>query len=84
LLRIATALRFLPSVYECGPTAACYALADYRTYTIGPDGNFIGAEMLSIAADDAAAIETARRLVGEDDVELWDRDRLVVRLKGKS
>jgi hypothetical protein len=59
-------------------------MADYRAYTIGPDGHFIGVEMLSIPGDDAAAIEAARRLVGEHDVELWDRDRLVGRLKGKS
>lgn len=59
-------------------------MADYRAYIIGDDGHFIGAEMLTIAADDAAAIEAAKRLVDKHDVELWDRDRLVVRLKGKS
>jgi hypothetical protein len=59
-------------------------MADYRAYIIGDDGHFIGAETLGTAADDAAAIEAAKRLVDEHDVELWDRDRLVVRLKGKS
>jgi hypothetical protein len=58
-------------------------MPDYRAYTIGIEGRFIGAEVLSTHADDAAAIEAAKQLIGQHDVELWDRDRLVARLTPK-
>jgi hypothetical protein len=55
-------------------------VADYRAFTVGSDGHFIGFEPL-ICADDAEAIERAERLVDRQDVELWCGDRLVIRLK---
>jgi hypothetical protein len=54
-------------------------MPDYRAYTVGRDGHFIGFEPLA-CGDDAEAIEQAKRLVGTCDVELWCGPRLVTRL----
>jgi hypothetical protein len=45
-------------------------LAEYRAYLIGDDGHFFDAFPL-ICADDAEAIEMAKKLVIDRDVELW-------------
>jgi hypothetical protein len=50
---------------------------------MGRDGHFLGAEILSNCADDEAAKNAAQKLVDGHDVELWDRDRMIVRLKHK-
>ena len=55
-------------------------MAEYRAYTIGRDGHFIRAKALN-CADDAEAIEKAKRLVDVHDVELWSGERFVIRLK---
>jgi hypothetical protein len=57
-------------------------MAEYRAYTVGRDGHFIGFEPL-ICADDSEAIERATRLVDGHDIELWSGTRLVIRLKHK-
>ncbi len=57
-------------------------MAEYRAYTVGRDGNFIGFDSL-VCADDAEAIEKAKRLVNGHDVELWNGPRLVIRLSHK-
>jgi hypothetical protein len=57
-------------------------MADYRAYTVGDDGHFIGVEPL-ICASDAEATAKAKRLVDGHDVELWSGERLVVRLERK-
>jgi hypothetical protein len=58
-------------------------MPNYRAYIIGEDGHFLGAEILSECADDEAAEKAAQKLVNGHDVELWDRDRLVIRLSSK-
>jgi hypothetical protein len=55
-------------------------MAEYRAFTVGRDGHFEGCEPL-ICADDAEAIEQAKRLVLLHDIELWTGDRMVIRLK---
>jgi hypothetical protein len=57
-------------------------VAEYRAYTVGSDGHFIGYEPL-ICDDDAEAVERAKRLVDGHDVELWSGPRLVIRLGHK-
>jgi hypothetical protein len=57
-------------------------MAEYRAYTVGPDGHFNGIEPLT-CANDAEAIEKARQLVDGHDVELWSGERLVIRLEHK-
>jgi hypothetical protein len=55
-------------------------MADYRAYTVGLDGRFIGFEPL-VCADDAEAIERAKLLVGDPSIELWSGPRFVIRLE---
>jgi hypothetical protein len=57
-----------------------FRVTDYRAYPVGADGHFIGYEPL-ICADDKDAIEKARRLVVDHDVELWCGERMVIRLR---
>ena len=58
-------------------------MPDYRAYIIGQDGHFLGAEILSECADDEAAEKAAQKLTGGHNVELWDRDRLVIRFSSE-
>jgi hypothetical protein len=51
-------------------------LAEYRAYLIGDDGHFYDSFPL-ICADDAEAIEMAKKLVIDRDVELWQLDRKI-------
>jgi hypothetical protein len=51
-------------------------LAEYRAYLIGDDGHFYDSFPL-ICADDAEAIEMAKKLVIDRDVELWRLDRKI-------
>jgi hypothetical protein len=55
-------------------------VAEYRAYVVGHDGHFLGFEP-PICADDAEAIEKAKRLADVHDVELWTGERFVIRLK---
>jgi hypothetical protein len=57
-------------------------MAEYRAYTVGSDGHFVGSRAL-ICSDDAEAIEKTRRLVDAHDIELWSGDRFIVRLAPK-
>jgi hypothetical protein len=54
-------------------------MADYRAYTLGLYGRFIGFEAL-VCADDAEAIEKAKLLVGDRSIELWSGPRFIIRL----
>jgi hypothetical protein len=54
-------------------------VAEYRAYIIGDDGRFIGFEPLA-CRDDADAITQGRRMVDCRDVEIWNRERFVIRL----
>jgi hypothetical protein len=54
-------------------------MADYRVYTIGLDGRFLGFQLL-VCADDAEAIKKAELLVGDRSIELWNGRRFVIRL----
>ena len=55
-------------------------MIEYRAFTVGPDGHFVGSEAL-ICADDAEAIEKAKRFVDGHDIELWSGTRFVARLR---
>jgi hypothetical protein len=56
------------------------AMAEYRAYLIGSDDHFCDAVPL-VCTDDTEAIEKAKQLVNGHDVELWQCDRMVARLK---
>ena len=55
-------------------------MEEYRAYFVGRDGHFNGFEPI-VCADDAAAIESAKRLVNRHGIELWNGARLVGRLE---
>jgi len=55
-------------------------MVEYRAFTVGPDGHFVGSEAL-VCADDSEAIEKARQFVDGHDIELWSGPRFVVTLK---
>jgi hypothetical protein len=57
-------------------------MADYRAYTVGLDGHFIGFEPL-VCRDDGEAISRAKQLLDGHDIEVWCADRLVIHLKRK-
>jgi hypothetical protein len=59
-------------------------MPDYRAYIVGKDGHFASVEFLDSHPDDAAAIEAAKQLLAGHDIELWDRDRLIIRLEPPS
>jgi hypothetical protein len=45
-------------------------MCHYRAYVVGRDGHFMKSVILDFA-DDGAAIESAKRLVDDHDIELW-------------
>jgi hypothetical protein len=57
-------------------------MPEYRAYLIGEDGHFQDAVPL-ICDDDADAMEKAKRLVDNRDVELWERARKVATFEHK-
>jgi hypothetical protein len=54
----------------------------YRAYIIGDDGHFLKAFPLD-CANDGVAMEKAKNLVENHNVELWDHDRKVASFKAK-
>jgi hypothetical protein len=60
-----------------------FRVAEYRAYTVGSDGRFVGYEPL-VCADDYEAIEKAKRLLDENDIELWSGARFIIRLSQKT
>jgi hypothetical protein len=55
----------------------------YHAYIVGTHSRFIGAVQMD-CADDDTAIKSASRLVERHDVELWQKDRPVVRFDAAS
>jgi hypothetical protein len=53
-------------------------MPNYRAYLVGSDSRFIKAIDLD-CTDDETAIEAAKKLVDDHDVELWQRDRRIGR-----
>ena len=51
----------------------------YRAYIIGRDSQFQKAVQLD-SANDNAAIESAKQLIDDYDIEVWQQDRLVTKL----
>lgn len=58
-------------------------MKEYRVYIVGSDGHFYNSLSLE-CADDDMAMERARQLVDEHDVELWQRDRKIARFDHKA
>jgi hypothetical protein len=54
----------------------------YRAYIVGSDGHFVGYELIA-CDDDNQAVEQARRLLNERNIEVWCSNRLVTLLTAK-
>jgi hypothetical protein len=50
---------------------------EYSAYFLGVDGHFNGYEPL-VCTNDEAAIDTAKRLVNKNGIEIWNGARLVM------
>ncbi len=55
-------------------------MPEYRACVIGLDGHILKAVKI-ICDDDSAAVKKAEQLVEGHDVELWEQNRKVARLK---
>jgi hypothetical protein len=58
-------------------------MADYRAYLVDSDGHFYEAVAL-VCADDAEAIQKAKQLVDNREVELWQLDRKIATFKSET
>jgi len=58
-------------------------MAEYPAYFVGDDDHLIGFEEM-VCRDDGEAVASAKRLLGDHDIEVWSGDRLVIRLKHTS
>jgi hypothetical protein len=57
-------------------------MQEYRAYLIGPDGH-IQSRVDLVCENEGEARERVKQYVGSCYVELWQRDKLIVRFKGK-
>jgi hypothetical protein len=53
-------------------------MPQYRLYTVGSDGHFVGAENME-CSDDQEAIQHAQNRVDGHDIELWEQGRFIKR-----
>jgi hypothetical protein len=58
-------------------------MQEYRLYVIGEDGHFIKAIDLH-CSDDEAAEQSAKQFIDGHDLELWQRDRLIIKFAARS
>ena len=56
-------------------------MPDYRIYTLSEDGHIKGAPTLVIFESDQEAIETVRRMLDGNDIDVWQGARRITRLK---
>ncbi|HWN52178.1 MAG TPA: hypothetical protein VNO18_20570, partial [Xanthobacteraceae bacterium] len=64
----------------------CYhgaQMGDYRVYQLDEDGHIRSPPKVFRCESDEAAIQRAERMVDGHDIELWQLDRLVIRLSPK-
>ena len=54
-------------------------MVEYRAYFIGDDGHFKKVRVLN-CPDDATVIAEAKKLLDGADIEVWNLDRMVIRL----
>ena len=57
-----------------------FRVAEYRAFTVGTDGHFVGFEPIVCDTDDQA-IERAKRLLDGRAIEVWCAERLIAKLK---
>ena len=55
----------------------------YRFYYVNSDGHITEPPRIADFRGDRAAIEAAEALLDDKAIEVWDRDRVVIRLEPK-
>jgi hypothetical protein len=55
-------------------------MPEYRIFTVGPDGRFLGVPTIVECRDDKEAIEKAMQLKDGLDLEIWNLKRRVALL----
>jgi hypothetical protein len=55
----------------------------YRIYYTGSDGHIVAPPEIIEGSDDKDAIEKARQFADGRTIELWDRDRLLIKIEVK-
>jgi hypothetical protein len=68
-----------PDLFEIRCTALREPMAEYRAYVIGSDGHIVSATEL-VCENDEAAIAEVKTLLLDRTIEIWSRDRFVIRL----
>jgi hypothetical protein len=58
-------------------------VAEYRAFSVGADGHFVGFEPI-VCDTDGEAVERAKRLLAGRTIEVWCAERLVVKLTVKA
>ena len=57
-------------------------MAPYSIFTVGPNGHFVSVKEI-MASSDAAALERARQLLDELDLEVWSGGRKIAGLSAR-
>lgn len=55
-------------------------MKQYRAYRLNEEGRVDGVPKIIACDDDASAIEQAKQLLDSHDIEVWQHDRIVMRL----
>jgi hypothetical protein len=58
-------------------------MAEYRAYTVGHDDRFAVSQEM-VCRDDGEAVARTKRLLDGRDIEVWNGERLVIRLSHKT
>ena len=80
MLESATGLSLFSKPVIKGTSVRGFRMEEYWAYFVGRDWHFNGFEPI-VCADDATAIEWAKRLLNRHGIELWNGARLVVCLE---
>jgi hypothetical protein len=57
-------------------------MAPYSIFTVGPNGHFVSVKEI-MASSDAAALERARQLLDQLDLEVWSGGRKIAGLSAR-
>jgi hypothetical protein len=74
-----TASSIIDSAAGATSESSSMRVFEYRAYAVGHDGHFARCTEM-ICHDDGEAIERAKPLASESDIELWNHSRFVGRL----
>jgi hypothetical protein len=56
-------------------------MPDYRVYALNKAGRIAGAPTVITCDEDQAAIEAAKLLIAEQEIEVWEGARIVARIE---